>query len=218
VNAPAVIYPYCYGAGVTSQTSPANDICVDNMPAAGQGLVQFSTLQADPSGKFQRILVKPMNGRLKLTSGFANARPLPDNSWVMFQGNYLDSARRELYMAKLPPFPEADAVDRSTFLPLQVKLTPPAGQGVTNAIVEFGYREFNGRCTTRNEACVATADSLGTVPFQFAGEDPAGAQCISACTIAIPAVSQRMLYYRAKYRNAAHGVVAEGPVQVVATR
>jgi hypothetical protein len=217
VNAPAVIYPYCYGAGVTSQTSPANDICIDNMSALGQGLVQFSTLQPDPSGQFQRILVKPMNGKLKLTSGFANARPLPDNSWIMFQGNYLDSARRELYMAKLPPFPATDSLNRSAFLPLPVKLSPPAGLGVTNAIVEFGYREFNGTCTTRNEPCIANAVSVGAVPFQFAGENPAGAPCASTCTITIPAVSQRMLYYKAKYRNAANGVVTDTPVQVVAT-
>ncbi len=128
VNAPSVTYPYCYGAGVTGQTSPANDICVDNMPAVGQGLVQFSTLQADPSGQFQRVLVKPMSGKLKLTSGFANARPLPDNSWIMFQANYLDSARRELYMAKLPPWPAADGVDRSAFVPLPLQLTPPTGR------------------------------------------------------------------------------------------
>jgi len=218
VNAPAVIYPYCYGAGVTGQTSAANDICFDNMPAVAQGLVQFSTLQEDPSGEFQRILVKSMTGRLKFTSGFANARPLPDNSWILFQGNYLDSARRELYMAKLPPFPAPDGVTRSAFLPLPVKLDPPAGLGVTNAVVEFGYREFNGNCTTRNERCLANAASVGPVPFQFAGEKPAGAPCASSCTIAIPAVSQRILYYRAKFRNASDAVVAETPVQAVATR
>jgi len=217
VNAPAVIYPYCYGAGVTGQTSPANDICLDNMPALGQGLVQFSTLQPDPSGQFQRILVKSMIGKLKFTSGFANARPLPDNSWVMFQGNYLDSARRELYMAKLPPFPAAGGVNRSAFLPLPVTLSPPAGLGVTNAVVEFGYREFSGNCTTRNEPCIASTASVGTVPFQFAGENPAGAPCASTCTIAVPAVSQRILYYKAKYRNATNSVVAEAPLQVVAT-
>jgi len=217
VNAPSVTYPYCYGAGVTGQTSPANDICVDNMPAAGQGLVQFSTLQADPSGQFQRILVKPMSGKLKLTSGFANARPLPDNSWILFQANYLDSARRELYMAKLPPWPAPDGVDRSTFVPLPLQLTPPSGLGVTNAIVEFGYQEFNGTCTTRKEACVANAAAVGAVPFQFAGENPPGAPCSSACTIAIPAVSQRILYYTVKYRDASNKVLAVTPAQALAT-
>jgi len=217
VNAPAVIFPYCYGAGVSGQTSPANDICIDNMPALGQGLVQFSTLQADPSGEFQRILVKAMNGKLKLTSGFANARPLPDNSWVLFQGNYLDSARRELYMAKLPPFPAADGVKRSNFLPVPLTLQPPSGLGVTNALVEFGYQEFGGNCTSRNEPCDADAPVVEAVPFHFAGENPQGTPCASTCTIAIPAVSQRIVYYRVIYRDSSRRVRAVTPTQVQAT-
>jgi hypothetical protein len=217
VNAPSVTYPYCYGAGVSGQTSPANDICMDNMPAVGQGLVQFSTLQADLSGQFQRILVKPMSGKLKLTSGFANARPLPDNSWIFFQANYLDSARRELYMAKLPPWPAPDGVDRSAFVPLPLQLTAPAGLGVAYAIVEFGYREFNGNCTTRKEACIANAPVIGAVPFQFAGENPSGAPCPTTCAIAIPAVSQRILYYTVQYRDASNKVLATTPLQALAT-
>lgn len=217
VNAPSVTYPYCYGAGVSGQTSPANDICMDNMPAVGQGLVQFSTLQADPSGQFQRILVKPMSGKLKLTSGFANARPLPDNSWIFFQANYLDSARRELYMAKLPPWPAPDGVNRSAFVPLSLQVSPPAGLAVTNVIAEFGYQEFNGNCTTRNEVCIASAPAIGTVPFHFAGENPSGMPCSSTCTIAIPAVSQRILYYTVKYRDDSNKVLAVTPLQALAT-
>ncbi len=216
VNSPAVIYPYCYGAGVIGQTSPANDICIDNMPAVGQALVQFSTLQPDPSGAFQRILVKPMSGKLKLTSGFANARPLPDNSWILFQANYLDSARREIYMAKLPPFPAPDGVNRSTFVSLPLKLTPPSGLGVTNALVQFGYQEYNGNCTTRNEACFAGSPTGNNVPFQFAGENPAGAPCASECTIDIPAVSQRIVYYKVIYRDASNTVRAVTPGQAIA--
>ena len=216
VNAPSVAYPYCYGAGVSGQTSPANDICMDNMPAVGQGLVQFSTLHADPSGQFQRILVKPMSGKLKLTSGFANARPLPDNSWIIFQANYLDSARRELYMAKLPPWPAPDSVNRSAFLPLPLQLSPPTGLAVTNAIVEFGYQEFNGNCTTRKEACIADTATIGAVPFQFAGEHPPGGPCSSKCAITIPAVSQRILYYTVKFRDASNKVLATTPVQALA--
>jgi hypothetical protein len=216
VNAPAVIYPYCYGAGVTGQTSPLNDICIDNMPAVGQGLVQFSTLQSDPSGQFQRILVKAMSGRLKYTSGFANARPLPDNSWILYQANYLDSARREIYMAKLPPFPTPDGVNRSSFVALPLNLQPPSGLGVNNALVQFGYQEYSGNCTTRNEACLVSAPTIGPVPFQFAGENPQGAPCSSGCTIEIPAVSQRVVYYKVIYRDASNNVRAVTSAQVIA--
>lgn len=217
VNAPAVVYPYCYGIGASGVTSAANDICIDDMPAIGQSLVQFSTLQADPTGQFQRVLVKPMSGRLKLMSGFANTRPLPDNSWLLYQGNYLGTGRRELYMAKLPPFPAADGVNRSTFVSLPLQLTAPAGMGVTNAVVQFGYEEFNGNCTTRNDACIANAANIGAIPFQFASESPGGAPCATLCTIEIPAVSQRVVYYQVMYRDNANKVIATTPMQAVTT-
>jgi hypothetical protein len=88
---------------------------------------------------------------------------------------------------------------------------------VTNAIVEFGYQEFNGNCTTRKEACIASTPAIGTVPFYFAGENPPGAACASTCSIVIPAVSRRVLYYTVKYRDAANKIVATAPVEVLAT-
>jgi hypothetical protein len=120
-------------------------------------------------------------------------------------------------MAKLPPWPAPDGVDRSAFVPLPLQLTAPAGLGVANAIVEFGYREFNGNCTTRKEACIANAPVIGAVPFQFAGENPSGAPCPTTCAIAIPAVSQRILYYTVQYRDASNKVLATTPLQALAT-
>jgi hypothetical protein len=216
VNSPGVAYPWCYGNPVNGQGNPqVNDICITNMPPAGQGLLQFSTLYPDPSGKFQRVLVKPMNGKLKYTSGFANVRALPDNSWVMFQGNYLDSSSRNDYLAQMPPLPPADSLSRGGFISVPVTLKPPAGTPVDNAIVEFGYQEYNGNCTTRNESCVANKTSVGAVPFQFAGENPAGVPCAAGCTIAIPAISQRMLYYKVKYRDSGNNVLVAAPGQLL---
>ncbi len=214
VNAPGVVYPYCYGNSAAGQSSPANDICISNMPAVGLGLVQFSTLQPDASGQLQRVLVKAMNGKVKLTNGLAGTLLLPDNSWTTFSVNYLDSARRELYMAKVPPFPAGDSVTRSAFVPVPLTLKPPAGLKASNAIVEFGYQEFNGNCTTRQETCIASASTPGAVPFQFAGENPAGAPCATQCTITIPAASQRVLYYRVKYRDSSNNIVSLTPRQV----
>jgi hypothetical protein len=106
-------------------------------------------------------------------------------------------------------------VNRSDFVPVPVSLNPPPG--VDNAVIEFGYREFNGNCTTRNEACVANAPAINSVPFQFLGENPPGAPCAAGCTIVIPAVSQRLLYYRVKFRNAANGVLSVTPDRVLVT-
>jgi hypothetical protein len=41
-------------------------------------------------------------------------------------------------------------------------------------------------------------------------------KCASGCTIAVPAISQRMLYYQVKYRDAANNTVASGKLEIVA--
>ena len=128
---------------------------------------------------------------------------------------------------KVPPFPPTDSVVRSTFQPIPVKLTPPAGLAVNNAVVQFGYTE-NGspgqfNCTSRQEKCLATAATVPAVPFQFASEGAggveagvSGVQCANGCSVAIPAISQRILYYQVKYRDASNNTVATGQIQMVA--
>ena len=218
VNAPSVIYPWCYGNPVNGQSNPqTNDICIGNASPVGQGGVQLSTLQSDPLAGFQRVLVRVMNGQIKQTSGFASIHMLPDNSWAMFQGNYLDGVSRNDYMAKMPPLPPVDSVARGVFMTVPIAVKPPAGAGVNNAIVQFGYQEFNGNCTTRNEPCIANAATIGSVPYRFASENPAGLACSTGCTISIPAISQRVLYYNVVYRNASNVVISATPTQVLAT-
>ena len=107
-------------------------------------------------------------------------------------------------------------------------LNPPSGLGVDNAIVEFGYAE-NGQpgqfyCTSRRETCLATTESVGDIPFLFpsdgAGDGEAGVtglSCASGCSLAVPALPQRVLYYKVKYRDSNNVVLAETPVQVSIT-
>jgi hypothetical protein len=106
-------------------------------------------------------------------------------------------------------------------VPVALALQPPAGLAVNNAIVEFGYQEYGAPqfidCTTRNDACIATASTVtpGNQPYYFASENPAGAACGSGCTITVPAISQRILYYRVEYRTASNAVLAAGPLTSV---
>src|SRR5207253_3912308 len=134
---------------------------------------------------------------------------------------FFNATRAELFLAKLPPLPAPDSVARNTFVPIRVTLTPPPGVTVNNAMVEFGYVE-NGQpadfyCTSRRETCVATAAAINeSTPFAFSSEAPAGAACSTGCTIQIPAIPQRIVYYRVKYRNASNQVLATGAVQAAA--
>jgi hypothetical protein len=131
---------------------------------------------------------------------------------------------------KLPPFPAGDDVDRTTFQSIPISITPPDGLGVTNAIVQFGYAE-NGApgdfyCTSRLEVCVANVPAIDqSNPFHFASEGAGGVvtglpgvSCANGCTIPLPALSQRALYYRVLYRDDSNTVLSTGPLQVKITQ
>ena len=124
-------------------------------------------------------------------------------------------------MALMPPFPALDSVSRASFEPVSIAIKPPAGLSVNNAIVQFGYQEYAQGgvpyCTTRLDACFANsaAVSSGTAPFLYGSESPAGLPCASSCTVAVPAISQRILYYQIQYRSASGAVLAVSPWQVV---
>jgi hypothetical protein len=118
-------------------------------------------------------------------------------------------------MVKIPPPPADDGVDRSTYYPLRVDIAPDGLS--TSARVRFGYAE-NGavdafRCTSRREACVT--DTL-TAPFAYESSDaPLAPQpCSTGCTLAVPAIPGRVLYYRVERLDAAGQLLTAEPVQV----
>jgi hypothetical protein len=222
VNCPGVIWNYCSGSGIHGGTplGVGNDICVGNIAEDANAVRQFTLNRTDYAGAYTRTLVTATS-RLRMVFGFENNRLLPDNSWLLLRTDFLNYQRSEMWMAKVPPYPALDSVVRGTFVPVVLTLKPTAGLGVNNAIVQFGYQEYGApqlvNCTTRNDACIATASTVtaGNEPYYFASENPAGASCASGCTITIPAISQRILYYRVEYRAANNTVLAAGPLTSV---
>jgi len=222
VNCPGVISTTCAGTAIHGGTplGVGNDICIGNIGNAANAIIQYSLDQTDRYGASRRALVSA-TARLRMVYGFENNQLLPDNSWILYRQEYLNYQRTDMWMAKMLPYPEADSTNRGTFVPMSVTVKPPAGLSVNNAIVEFGYQEYGApqliNCTTRNDACIATASTVasGNQPFYFASETPAGAACAAGCTIAIPAISQRVLYYQVKYRAANNSVLAADPLAAV---
>ena len=53
-------------------------------------------------------------------------------------------------------------------------------------------------------------------PFQFASEVTTSIPCAAGCSVELPAISQRVLYYRVEYRDNANRVIQLGPTQVAA--
>jgi len=202
VNCPGVVWDHCSGSGIHGGTplGVGNDICVANIGAAANAVRQFSLDHTDFAGAFTRTLVSATS-RLRMVTGFENNRLLPDNSWLLFRAEWLNYSRQDMWMAKMLPYPTADSINRGTFVPRVLNLQPPADVSVDNAVVEFGYTEYYGNCTSRHDPCLANAAMIGVPPFRFASENPRGMPCSSGCTITIPAISQRILYYQVKYRD-----------------
>jgi hypothetical protein len=215
VNAPGVVWTNCAGNAThgSSPMGPQNDICIGNQSIAANAIRQFSLTANDEAGALTRTLVTA-TGRLGMFYGFENNRLLPDNSWLIFSQQWANFNGHAMWMAKMPPYPAADSVNRGAFVPFPIEARPPAGLAVNNAAVRFGYQEYGApgslNCTTRNDACLATGSTIpaGNAPFYFASENPSGLACASGCAIVVPAISQRVLYYQVVYRDANNVVLA----------
>jgi hypothetical protein len=118
---------------------------------------------------------------------------IPENTgtWGMFKADWADGIRSEIFMARLPPFPGGNSVPRNTFVNYRVQV--PGGPAY--AEIEFGYME-NGAanayyCTSRRDACTTSGS-----PFVYPSIDSRTLlSCSSGCTINIPAIAGRAVYY-----------------------
>jgi hypothetical protein len=197
------------GAGC-SNAAGGSDICLANLSSYVGVLAQVGVAAPDPAGRLGRNLTHALS-RWRMFDRYWNARALPDASWMLAPVPMLDGAREEVLAIKLPPYPNPDGVDRNDFIPVPLMVTPPPEMQVHNVVVEFGYAEngdpANLYCTSRQEACVK-----GSQPgndYGFSGDDIPGVPCDGgSCTVSVPAIPQRILYFRAQYRDAANNVLA----------
>jgi len=208
VNVPALNIFQCSSGSATA------DLCLFTTAAYGQAVAQFGI--GPNGGERSRALIRGLAGPWRNWGMLTNSRTTPDGKWLLFTPR-IGAERMGLLEALVPPMPARDNVNRMEFVPFPVRL---AGRpGATRTVVEFGYDpELKWRCTQRAEGCVvdsATYDKAA--PFKFADTDAVvGADCTAGCTMTVPAISDRVLYYRWKYRDADGNVLATGPVQAAA--
>lgn len=214
VNAPAVSTLQC--AGADGPVPDKFDLCVGNMGAYQQAMVQ-----ADITGKvLPRVITYGLAG-IRNSFFYSTAKSLPDASWALFSWGVVKQGFGDLtnvWMAKLPPLVD-DGIDRSTFRRIAVVL--PAQSGAVSAVVEFGYLE-NGQpdqhyCTSRRETCLALGGTDDSNPYAWESESYTPVPCMNGCSIAIPVVPGRVVYYRARYLGATGALVGTGRQQVAAT-
>lgn len=232
VNAPGLQFNYCAGGDGPNPTRL--DACLTDMPMYAQGITQLgftpntlglTSLSSSSrwpiyGAAYSRVLARGLGG-VKAMTGLA--KPLPDGSWLFF--NTADQntlANKELMMVKVPPTPEPDGVDRSTFLRVPISVPAAGIPNVSTAVVYFGYHE-NGPpneflCTSRKEACAAVSgDPSDSDPFKFATvEQYGGVPCSNGCTVTVPAIPMRVVYFEVRYLNEAGEVVGRGPAGVAA--
>jgi hypothetical protein len=207
------------------EPSLANDVCISNTGAYLEAVAQIGYEHSDPTGALARVLTKGLN-RYNVTDVNENVHSLPDASWLLVESNAVQGAMNSILAAKLPPYPEVDSVNRTTFVPVAVNLPPPGDPNVDNAVVLFGYLE-NGSpnqffCTTRREACLAVSSGINEGnPFRFGSEGTdgsattvTGVSCANGCSVAIPGLSQRVVYYQVLYRDGNNAGLRQGPLQM----
>jgi len=154
--------------------------------------------------------------------GFANTKVTPDGKWLMAETTW-PNGRSDNLEFEVPLWAPESSPNRTDFIQVPIRLTPPSSFSANNAIIEFGY-DTNFYCQSRQEMCVAASSTYSqATPFWFETSDAAlgnwngnGVACSTGCTIIMPVLSGHVAYYRWKYRNASNQVLATGPTQVVA--
>jgi hypothetical protein len=212
-NVPYLRFNFCYFPGQAGPGADTSDICILN-----QAMVQDSILQvrmdgdADMTGANQRVLTRGL-AVSKMSVPFWNVSVLPNSKWAIFRTRYAGGVRPDALLLKMPP-PDLSTSGSVPPRFLAVPLTAAAGPtGTDNAVVEFGYAE-NGAatdlfCTSRKETCATGRASESSTfdaanPFYYATTEASsvsGTPCAGGCTIFVPAIPDRVLYYRVRYRD-----------------
>jgi hypothetical protein len=186
----------CQGnGGATLNISPP-DICIFDQASRTSQVAQFSMLSREGvGGSNSRGLTYGLVGYRNMQY-FASAKALPDGSWTLFPVDQPDGTM-EVWMAKIPPLPTPDGIDRTNFI--NVPVNPGTFPGAASASVQYGYEE-NGPvasfyCRQRQETCAIPA-TLGT-------------------SLNIPGIPQRVLYHRIQYFDSSNNLIGQSKIAAV---
>jgi hypothetical protein len=193
--------------------------CVGSFGPWTSQTVQFRIDKYEPTGRQTRKLGFA-HMHLGLPYTFSNCRPTPDGQFMFCPGYWLDGIRTEWLALRIGAQPPMDNVDRTTFVPVTV-----AYQGVpfaANIRARFGYAENGGdllQCTAYGQDCSTEIPSgAGTDPFSFTNEAVTRQACVNGanCTITIPSLANRVLYYVVDRLDSSGTVLETSPLQAVA--
>ena len=209
-----------YNPMCTPVVNTPDDLCVEDLPPEGLAVGMYAlpglNNQAENLALYKNRAWMPLVQTANIPAG----KGLPNTSNVKMLS--LNWAWFGDYLIKLPRSWTLDTVKRESFVPVEVQIGS-VPSGTATATVEFGYDELNSYglsfppCTTRQETCVATQATVSdSTPFYWASENYTGLACAGGCTVAIPGISGRVVYYRVRYRNTTGQVIGADETRVAA--
>lgn len=210
----AVIDPYCR----SNQFTWPNPCVMQMAPLAGM-VTQVRTDLTNSDGRTTRKLGYS-HGMPGLQYQFSNCRTTPDADYLFCLADWLDGVRSEWISYRITPVPPVDTLDRTTTVSYAVPVT-----GIPSAVsvrARYGYLENGGslmRCTAYGVEC-STEIPSGTPsdPYSFTDEAVTRQPCANgvACTVIIPAISNRVVYYTVDWLDGGGSIVQSSALQMAA--
>ncbi len=212
-NTPNLRYNFCLSPGQASSGADNTDVCIHDQAMTDDVIVQMSAaVGSDNAGVKQRLLTHGFTAP-RVNSPFWNIFLSSDSSYGVTRAKFINNYRADLISVKMQPL-RFDSRSRNDFQ--NVPVTVP-GSPFGFAEIEWGYLE-NGTdeatvfvCSSRQDNCRS-----GGAPFLYASETQAPSACGSGCTIPMPVVANRMVYYRVLRTDAGGNVLARGETRVAA--
>lgn len=196
-----------YTQGIVGQHTQNAPVVINASSAIGQ-VEQVIYHKPDPDGSHQRLLGQLFTG-LGRQWQFNEPKYLPTGDWYFGTMVYRDGFTTQVGLFQAPRYLE-DTVNRSGYVPVPIRAGGTSGDSVR---IEFWYQEWKG-VNGRAEHAYTNSNQSASSPFLWAFEGQAYTSCGSGCTINLPAISGRLLYYSLHRKNGA--TEAAGPVQVIA--
>ncbi len=202
----------------SSQFTQAIPCLYQPAPWSGQS-IEFRIDRTDFSGVTTRKFGF-VHGHPGTTYEYSNCRPTADAQFMFCPGYWLDGVRSEWLAYRIPPAFPADSVNRTTFVPVSVTYEGVAF--ASNIRARFGYLENGGdllRCTAYAEDCSTEIPSGSpSDPYSFTNESVTRQACANgaACTVTIPSLPNRVLYYVIDRLDASGNIVTSSAIQAVA--
>jgi hypothetical protein len=193
-----------------------NTPCVAPMGPEVAAYAQHDISAADPMGLKGRVLTMAFGGPAR-TNNYANMHAITTGEWGVTTVAWGDGRRSDVWGVRLPPLPSGDSINRTTFVRVPVNMGGVSGSSVR---IRFGYAEYGSDASAQPFFCspnrledCTTAPANGD-PFAFAGEPQNWTACGTGCTVNVPALSGRTLYY-VMDRKLSNGSVVTAPLQIL---